>query len=106
IALITFGLNLSKVREGNILKPAQPEDMPLSKISLYVFLPAIIAAIIGYYVPSQLFHTSLMGKPFNDAFMFACVPVIGYFISLWVKAKGEDKKGIGALLFIFAASVI
>jgi POT family proton-dependent oligopeptide transporter len=34
------------------------------------------------------------------------VPVIGYFISLWIKAKGEDKKGIGALLFIFAASVI
>jgi len=47
-----------------------------------------------------------MGKPSNDAFMFACVPVIGYFISLWFNAKGEDKKGIGALLFIFAASVI
>jgi POT family proton-dependent oligopeptide transporter len=47
-----------------------------------------------------------MGKPSNDAFVFACVPVIGYFISLWVKARGEDKKGIGALLFIFAASVI
>ena len=106
IALITFGLNLSKVREGNLLKPAQPEDMPLSKISLYVFLPAIIAAAIGYYVPSRLFHTTLMGKPSNDAFMFACVPVIGYFISLWFNAKGEDKKGIGALLFIFAASVI
>ncbi|HEY4208848.1 MAG TPA: peptide MFS transporter [Puia sp.] len=106
IALITFGLNLSKIREGNVLKPPQPEDMPLSKISLYVFLPAIIAAIIGYYGPSLLFHTTLMGKPSNDAFVFACIPVIGYFISLWVTAKGEDKKGIGALLFIFAASVI
>ena len=106
ISLITFGFNLSKVREGNVLKPAQPEDMPLSRICLYVFVPAIIAAIIGFYVPSRLFHTTLMGKPSNDAFMFACVPVIGYFISLWVKAKGEDKKGIGALLFIFAASVI
>ncbi|MBN8855010.1 MAG: MFS transporter [Sphingobacteriales bacterium 50-39] len=106
IALITFGLNLSKIREGNVLKPAQPEDMPLSRISLYVFLPAIIAAYIGYRVPSALFHTTLMGKPSNDAFIFACIPVIGYFISLWVKAKGEDKKGIGALLFIFAASVI
>ncbi|HVU54456.1 MAG TPA: peptide MFS transporter [Puia sp.] len=106
ISLITFGLNLSKVREGNVLKPAQPEDMPLSRISLYVFLPAIIAALIGFYAPSWLFHTTLMGKPSNDAFIFACVPVIGYFISLWVKARGEDKKGIGALLFIFAASVI
>jgi len=106
IALITFGLNLSKVREGNVLKPAQPEDMPLSRISLYVFVPAIIAAYIGFKVPGLIFHTTLLGKPSNDAFMFACVPVIGYFISLWVKAKGEDKKGIGALLFIFAASVI
>jgi len=106
ISLITFGLNLSKVREGNVLKPAQPEDMPLSRICLYVFVPAIIAAIIGFYVPTQLFHTTLMGKPSNDAFVFACIPVVGYFVSLWVKARGEDKKGIGALLFIFAASVI
>ena len=106
IALITFGLNLSKVRVGNVLKPAQPEDMPLSRIALYVFVPAIAAAIIGFYVPSRVFHTTLMGKPSNDAFVFACVPVIGYFVSLWVKARGEDKKGIGALLFIFAVSVI
>jgi len=106
IALITFALNLSKVRVGNVLKPAQPEDMPLSRICLYVFAPAIVAAIIGFYVPSRVFHTTLMGKPSNDAFVCACIPVIGYFISLWVKAKGEDKKGIGALLFIFAVSVI
>ena len=105
IGLIIFGLNLSKVRVGNVLKPAQPEDMPLSKIAQYVFLPAIITGVIGFNL-HKIFHTTLMGTPSNDAFIFACIPVIGYFVSLWAKAKGEDKKGIGALLFIFAASVI
>jgi POT family proton-dependent oligopeptide transporter len=43
-----------------------------------------------------------MGTRANDAFIFACLPIIGFYISLWVKAKGQDKKGIGSLLFIFA----
>jgi POT family proton-dependent oligopeptide transporter len=47
-----------------------------------------------------------MGSPASDAFVFACIPVIAFFLSIWVKARGEDKKGIGALLFIFMVSVI
>jgi POT family proton-dependent oligopeptide transporter len=105
IALITFGLNLSKVREGNVRRPAQPEDMPLSRMALYVLAPALVCALIGYFLPAH-YHITIMGSHSSDAFIFACVPVILYFISLWARAKGEDKKGIGALLFIFAASVI
>jgi len=47
-----------------------------------------------------------MGSPSSDAFVFACIPVIAFFLSIWAKARGEDKKGIGALLFIFMVSVI
>jgi POT family proton-dependent oligopeptide transporter len=106
IALITFGSNLKHVKVGDIRKEAQKEDMPLSKIFLYVLVPAIIAALIGYFLPSVIFHTTIMGSPSSDAFVFACIPVIAFFISLWVRAKGQEKKGIGALLFIFAVSVI
>ncbi len=106
IGLINFGLNLKHVRIGDIRKPPQKEDMNLSQILLYVFVPGLVAALIGYTLPSKLFHTTIMGSPSSDAFVFACVPVIAFFVSLWVKARGEDKKGIGALLFIFAVSII
>ena len=47
-----------------------------------------------------------MGSQANDAFIFACLPIIAFYVSLWVKAKGQDKKGIGALLFIFTISIV
>jgi proton-dependent oligopeptide transporter, POT family len=106
IGLITLASFLKHVKEGDIKKPAQAEDMPLSKIFSYVFLPAIIAAFIGWFVPGKIFGSTIMGSPANDAFIFACLPIIAFYISLWVKAKGQDKKGIGALLFIFAIAIV
>jgi POT family proton-dependent oligopeptide transporter len=106
IGLVVLAMNLKHVREGDIKKPAQPEDMPLSKIFSFVFLPAIIAALIGWFLPTKIFHTTIMGSQANDAFIFACLPVIAFYISLWVKATGQDKRGIGALLFIFSISII
>jgi proton-dependent oligopeptide transporter, POT family len=106
IGLIVFGLNLKHIREGDVRKPPQAEDMGLGKIAGYVFLPAILAAVIGYYLPSRLFHTTIMGSASSDAFVFACVPILGYFVSIWMTARREDKPGIGALLYIFAVSII
>ncbi len=106
IGLIVLAMNLKHVREGDIKKPAQPEDMPLSRIFSFVFLPAIIAALIGWFLPMKIFHSTIMGSQANDAFIFACLPVIAFYISLWVKATGQDKRGIGALLFIFSISII
>lgn len=106
IGLIVLASNLEKVKEGDVKKPVQKEDMPTSRIFSLVFLPAIIAAIVGWFLPTLLFHKPLMGSQASDAFIFACLPVIAFYISLWVRAEGQDKKGIGALLFIFAISIV
>src|SRR5439155_11607438 len=71
----------------------------------YLFLPAIIAAVIGWFVPTKILGSSIMGSQANDAFIFACLPIIAFYVSLWVKAKGQEKKGIGSLLFIFAIAI-
>jgi proton-dependent oligopeptide transporter, POT family len=107
IGLIVLALSIKnrEIQEADIKKPVQAEDMPLSKIFTYVFLPAIIAAVIGWFGPTRLFGAPMMGSQANDAFIFACLPIIAFYISLWVKAKGQDKKGIGALLFIFAIAI-
>jgi POT family proton-dependent oligopeptide transporter len=106
IGLIVFGLNLKHIRMGDVRKQPNKEDMSLGQICLYVFVPGTIAAIIGYKLPGLLFHTTIMGAASSDAFVFACVPIIAFFISIWVKANKEDKRGIGALLFIFGISII
>jgi POT family proton-dependent oligopeptide transporter len=106
IGLITFGANLKHIRVGDVRRAPEKGDMSLGQILLYVFVPGLVAAVIGYKLPGMLFHTTIMGSPASDAFIFACVPVIAFFVSLWVKARGQDKKGIGSLLFIFAVSVI
>lgn len=107
IGLITlfFFINNEDIKKADVRKPVQAEDMPLSKIFSSVFLPAIIAAVIGWMLPTKFLGSPLMGTQANDAFIFACLPVIGFYVSLWAKAKGQDKKGIGALLFIFAISI-
>ena len=106
IGMIILGSSLKHVREGEIVKQKHAEDMPLSKILGYVFLPAIIAAIIGWILPTAIFGQTIMGTKSNDAFIFACLPIIAFYISLYVSAKGQDKKGIGSLLFIFGISII
>ncbi len=106
IGLVILALNLDKVRDADVKKPVQAEDMPMSKIFMYVFLPAIAAAVIGWFIPTKLFGEPMMGSQANDAFIFACLPIIAFYVSLWVKAKGQDKRGIGALLFIFTVSII
>jgi POT family proton-dependent oligopeptide transporter len=105
LIILATSLKNKEISGANVKKPIQPEDMPLSKIFSYVFLPAIIAAVIGWFIPTKLFGSPLMGTQANDAFIFACLPIIAFYISLWVKAKGQDKRGIGALLFIFVIAV-
>jgi POT family proton-dependent oligopeptide transporter len=106
IGMIILASSLKGVRIGEVKKEKRAEDMPLSKIFGYVFLPAIIAAVIGWVVPTMIFGSTIMGSQSNDAFIFACLPIIAFYISLYVKATGQDKRGIGALLFIFGISII
>jgi len=105
IGLIFLAGNLKEIKVGEVKKQTQKEDMSLPQIFGYVFLPALIAAVIGWILPVQIFGSSIMGTKANDAFIFACIPIIAFYISLWVKAKGQDKKGIGSLLFIFVIAI-
>ena len=105
LIILATAMKDKDIKQADIKKPVQAEDMPLSKIFSTVFLPAIITAVIGWFLPTTIFGSPIMGTQANDAFIFACLPIIAFYISLWVRAKGQDKKGIGALLFIFAIAI-
>ncbi len=106
IGMIILALSMKNrdIKEADVKKPVQAEDMPMSKIVTYVFVPALAAAVVGWFV-KDLMGSPLMGSQANDAFIFACLPVIAFYVSLWVKATGKDKKAIGSLLFIFAIAI-
>jgi proton-dependent oligopeptide transporter, POT family len=105
IGLVILASFLKEVKHADVKKEMQKEDMSLKQIFSYVFLPAIIAALIGWFIPVELFGAPIMGSQANDAFIFACLPIIAFYISLYAKASGQDKKGIGSLLFIFAIAI-
>lgn len=107
IGLTWFISGMKHIKSGDVVKPAQKEDMPLSKIFLYVFAPAIVTGFIGWNISKWLG----LGHPIfhsisNDAFFFACVPIIIFYVGLYLKASIEDKRGLGALLTFFAVSIV
>ncbi len=101
LGLIIFSLGLKHYKAANVLKPATKDDISIGRLFGIVFVPAIIAGYLGWILPGNIF-----GSDSNDAFIFACIPVIFYFVSLLVKASSDDKRPIAALLSIFAVSIM
>ncbi|MBD8018306.1 peptide MFS transporter [Kaistella pullorum] len=101
LGLIIFSLGRKHILKANVIKPAQEGDTKISDVLVKVFLPAIIAGVVGWVIPGNIF-----GSDSTDAFIFACLPVIYFYVMLYVKANSEDKRPIGALLAIFAVSLM
>ena len=101
IGLIWFFNGQKHVRDVDVRKPVQPEDTPLSRIFLNVFLPAGVFGAIGWFMPGNIF-----GSDSTDAFLFASLPVTLFYFSLWFKASQKDKAPIAALLSIFGVVII
>jgi POT family proton-dependent oligopeptide transporter len=91
-------------------KGTQEGDMPFYKIVLYILLPSVVFGAIGWLLKGVQSATNsdsyIFGSDSTDAFIFACIPVIFFYGSLYVKAKVEDKRPIGALLTIFSVVIL
>lgn len=101
VGIIWFSFGQKYVKHADVIRPTTQEDMKLSTIFSSVFLPAIITAIIGWFIPGNI-----LGSDSNDAFIFACIPIAIYYFSLWVRAAKSEKAQIGALLSIFTVVII
>jgi len=101
LGVIIFMAGTRHYASGDIKKPMNKEDMPFGKIVLTILLPSVIAGILGWLIPGNIFQSDS-----NDAFIFACIPVIYYYSSLYFKASPGEKRPIAALLAIFAAVVM
>jgi POT family proton-dependent oligopeptide transporter len=106
IGLAWFLLGQKHTVEADVLRPAREGDVPISKILGMVFIPAAIFGAIGWFLPGVFGLENFIGSKSNDAFLFACVPVTFYYVSLWARAPKDEKGPIGALLSIMGVVVV
>jgi len=85
----------------DIKKGVTEKDMSMTRIVLTIFVPSVIAGILGWLIPG-----TLVGSDSTDAFIFACLPVIYFYGSLYFSATPNEKRPIAALLAIFAVVVL
>ena len=110
IGVIVFLIGTKHYGDKTEKKGIQEGDMPFSKIVLYILVPSVVFGVIGWLikgVQSDInLDSAIFGSDSTDAFIFACLPVIYFYGSLYFKAKVEDKRQIGALLSIFAVVIL
>jgi POT family proton-dependent oligopeptide transporter len=101
LGVIIFLAGTRHYREFDVKKGVSENDMSMTRIVMTILLPSVVAGIIGWLIPG-----SLVGSDSTDAFIFACIPVIYFYTSLYIKAKPEERRPIAALLAIFAVVVM
>lgn len=101
LGLIIFAIGTRHYSHADMKKAAQKEDMSVARVLSLVLLPAIAVGIGGWLIPGNLF-----GSDSTDAFIFACIPVIAFYVSLYTRAAASDKRPIAALLAVMAVSVM
>ena len=110
VGVIIFLLGTKYYGDKTEKKGFQEGDMPFYKIVLFILLPSLVFGVIGWLLGGIQSETNpnsfIFGSDSTDAFIFACIPVIFFYGSLYFKAKVEDKRPIGALLTIFAVVIL
>ncbi|OXB02905.1 MFS transporter [Flavobacterium oncorhynchi] len=110
IGVIVFLLGTKHYVGHDQKKGVQEGDMPFYKIILFILLPSFVFGAIGWLIKGVASETNLdsaiFGSDSTDAFIFACIPIVLFYGSLYVRAKAEDKRSIGALLAIFGVVIL
>ncbi len=101
VGVIIFILGTKHFEEFDVKKGVQEGDMSFLKICLVILVPSVFFGILGWMIPG-----SIVGSDSTDAFIFACVPVLYFYSSLYFNAAKEEKRPILALLAIFAVVIL
>ncbi len=102
LGLIVFAIGLKYYNYSEIKETEQAQKKSeFGKVVSQVLLPALVAGSIGWLLPGNYF-----GSDSTDAFLLAAIPVCAFYYRLYKESVGEDRKLIGALLSIFAVSII
>jgi POT family proton-dependent oligopeptide transporter len=81
--------------------PSHEELNRLKQFFLTVGL-ALMVALLGWFMPGNI-----MGSDSTDAFFFACIPVIAFFLNIYRQLKTEkDKMNVQTMYIIFLVVIL
>lgn len=102
VAWFWFGQGIAKdLREVDYTTPPGPNDMSLTQILIKLFVPAVVAGTVGWFIPGSIF-----GADSTDAFLLASIPVVLFYVNLVRTAEPHEKDPIKALLAVMGVVVI
>ncbi len=103
IGVITFISGTKHYKQFDTLKPLKPGDMPLWKILSLVILPSLIFGVIGWFIKGDGY---IFDSNSTDAFIFACIPVLVFYVALLLRSNSDERPAIAAMLAIFAVVIL
>ncbi len=103
IGVTILTLNWKKLEKADRRSEPDPDDITFSQVMFRIIAPAAVAGVLGYLIGNKidLIVDTIGGVTFG--FLVGMLPIMGYFITLWVRAKPDEKAGIGALIPVFVA---
>lgn len=84
-------------------KPLQEGDMPLWKIIMLVIVPSLVFGMIGWFIKGDEY---VFDSNSTDAFIFACIPVLVFYVIVLFRSNKNERPAIGAMLTIFAVVIL
>lgn len=104
IGILIFLIGTQHYKAFDVKKDMQPGDMSMARITGLILLPAVAFGILGWMIRGT--GGNIFGSDSTDAFIFACVPVLFFYGTLYVKSTKEEKGPMGVLLAIFAVVIL
>lgn len=101
IGVLVFISGTRHYKAFDVKVPPKPGDMSIGRIFLLVLLPSMVSGAIGWFLPGKIFDSDS-----TDAFIFACIPVVVFYASLYFRSAEDEKKPMGVMLIIFAVVVM
>jgi len=109
IGVIVFLIGNKHYTTGDVKKVAVPGEKPWWIDLSIVVVPAVLFAIIGYFingVPSETNeHSFLVKDDVTDAFLFACIPVIFFFGYVLFSSPKNERRVVSAILVVCIAVI-
>jgi len=104
LGVITFWTGNKHYKHLDVRREAKPEDKPLMMRFYIVLGVAALLAGLCWLLESH-YKYNLMGKS-TDAFFLACLPVIFFYTTIYVKSDKGEKRALGTMFTIFIIVIL
>jgi len=101
IGVITFWVGMPHYKHVDVRKEPKPEDKPVIMRFLKVLAVALGFGTLGWFIPDTIF-----GSDSTDGFLFACIPVVYFYSTIYKSCNEEEKKSVGTMYTIFGIVII